>query len=198
MPLMMAISNLSYVFVVIMGAVAVARNTITIGNVQAFIQYSRQFTQPIIQTANIANIIQSTIAAAERVFEVLDETEQVPDKENVVLFNKPEGNIKLENINFGYVPEKTILKDINLNVKKGQTIAIVGPTGTGKTTLVNLLMRFYDINSGKITLDGIDIYDLKRADLRSLFGMVLQDTWLFKGVSGIILLIVKKMPLRKR
>ena len=181
MPLMIAISNISYVFVVILGGIAVAKNTITIGNVQAFIQYSRQFTQPIIQTANIANIIQSTIAAAERVFEVLDETEQVPDKENVVLFNKPEGNIKLENINFGYVPEKTILKDINLNVKKGQTIAIVGPTGTGKTTLVNLLMRFYDINSGKITLDGIDIYDLKRADLRSLFGMVLQDTWLFKG-----------------
>ncbi|MFZ2331313.1 MAG: ABC transporter ATP-binding protein, partial [Atribacterota bacterium] len=126
MPLMMAISNLSYVFVVIMGGVAVAKGTINIGNVQAFIQYSRQFTQPIVQTANIANIIQSTIAAAERVFEVFDEAEQIPDKENVVLFAKPDGNIKLEQVNFGYVPQKTILKDINLDVKKGQTIAIVG------------------------------------------------------------------------
>jgi ATP-binding cassette subfamily B protein len=181
MPLMMAISNLSYVFVVIMGAVAVARGAITIGDVQAFIQYSRQFTQPIVQTANIANIIQSTIAAAERVFEVLDEPEQIPDKENIVLISKPEGNIRLDSINFGYFPEKIVLKDINLDVKKGQTIAIVGPTGTGKTTLVNLLMRFYEIDSGKITLDGIDIRDMKRAELRSLFGMVLQDTWLFKG-----------------
>ncbi len=181
MPLMMAISNISYVLVVILGGIAVARNSITIGNVQAFIQYSRQFTQPIVQTANIANIIQSTIAAAERVFEVLDEAEQTPDEENIVLFSKPEGNIKLDNLNFGYVPEKMVLKDINLDVQKGQTIAIVGPTGTGKTTLVNLLMRFYEINSGKITLDGIDIHDLKRTELRSLFGMVLQDTWLFKG-----------------
>jgi ATP-binding cassette subfamily B protein len=181
MPLMIAISNLSYVFVVIMGGIAVARGTITIGNVQAFIQYSRQFTHPIVQTANIANIIQSTIAAAERVFEVLDEPEQIPDKDTVVLFSKPDGNIKFEQINFGYIPEKIIIKDVNVEVKKGQTIAIVGPTGAGKTTLVNLLMRFYEINSGKITLDGINISDLKRTELRSLFGMVLQDTWLFKG-----------------
>lgn len=181
MPLMIAISNISYVFVVIMGGVAVARGTITIGNVQAFIQYSRQFTQPIVQTANIANIIQSTIAAAERVFEVLDETEQIPDKENVVLLSKLTGDIKFEHISFGYKPEKMVLNDIDLDVKRGQTIAIVGPTGAGKTTLVNLLMRFYEINSGKITIDGIDIKDLTRSRLRSLFGMVLQDTWLFKG-----------------
>ncbi|MDD3655470.1 MAG: ABC transporter ATP-binding protein [Atribacterota bacterium] len=181
MPLMIAISNLSYVFVVIMGGIAIARGTITIGNVQAFIQYSRQFTHPIVQTANIANIIQSTIAAAERVFEVLDEPEQIPDKDTVVLFSKPDGNIKFEQINFGYTPEKIIIKDVNVEVKKGQTVAIVGPTGAGKTTLVNLLMRFYEINSGKITLDGINIGNLKRTELRSLFGMVLQDTWLFKG-----------------
>ncbi len=181
MPLMIAISNLSYVFVVIMGGISVARGTITIGNVQAFIQYSRQFTNPIVQTANIANIIQSTIAAAERVFEILDEPEQIPDKDNVILLSKPDGNIKLEQINFGYVPEKIIIKDVNVEVKKGQTIAIVGPTGAGKTTLVNLLMRFYEINSGRIILDGIDIRDMKRNELRSLFGMVLQDTWLFKG-----------------
>ncbi len=181
MPLMIAISNLSYVLVVIMGGIAVARGTITIGNVQAFIQYSRQFTQPIVQTANIANIIQSTIAAAERVFEVLDEPELTPDQDTVVLFSKPDGNIKLEQINFGYIPEKVIIKEINVEVKKGQTIAIVGPTGAGKTTLVNLLMRFYEINSGKIMVDGINIRNLKRTELRSLFGMVLQDTWLFKG-----------------
>lgn len=181
MPLMIAISNLSYVFVVIMGGISVARGTITIGNVQAFIQYSRQFTNPIVQTANIANIIQSTIAAAERVFEVFDEQEQIPDQQMVALFSKLDGDIRFEHINFGYTPEKEIIKDVNIDVKKGQTIAIVGPTGAGKTTLVNLLMRFYEINSGKITLDGLDIRDLKRADLRSLFGMVLQDTWLFKG-----------------
>ncbi|HOF03750.1 MAG TPA: ABC transporter ATP-binding protein, partial [Atribacterota bacterium] len=181
MPLMIAISNLSYVFVVIMGGISVARGTIAIGNVQAFIQYSRQFTNPIVQTANIANIIQSTIAAAERVFEVFDEPEQIPDQETVALFSKLDGDIRFEHINFGYTPEKEIIKDVNMDVKKGQTIAIVGPTGAGKTTLVNLLMRFYEINSGRITLDGLDIRDLKRADLRSLFGMVLQDTWLFKG-----------------
>jgi ATP-binding cassette subfamily B multidrug efflux pump len=181
MPLMMAIGNLGYVFIVILGGISVARGTITIGNVQAFIQYSRQFNQPIIQTANIANIIQSTIAAAERVFEVLDESEQIPDKKDMIRLDKAEGNIKLEHIKFGYSTEKILIKDMNIDVKKGQTIAIVGPTGAGKTTLVNLLMRFYEINDGKITFDGIDIRDMKRGELRSLFGMVLQDTWLFKG-----------------
>lgn len=181
MPLMIAIGNLGYVFIVILGGISVARGTITIGNVQAFIQYSRQFTQPIVQTANIANIIQSTIAAAERVFEVLDESEQIPDKKDIIHLDKSKGNIKLEHIKFGYNTEKILIKDMNIDVKKGQTIAIVGPTGAGKTTLVNLLMRFYEINDGKITFDGIDTRDMKRGELRSLFGMVLQDTWLFKG-----------------
>ena len=181
MPLMMAIGNLGYVFIVIFGGISVARGTITIGNVQAFIQYSRQFNQPIIQTANIANIIQSTIAAAERVFEVLDEPEQIPDKKHMIHLDKAKGDIKLEHIKFGYDTEKILIKDMDIDVKKGQRIAIVGPTGAGKTTLVNLLMRFYEIDDGKITFDGIDIRDMKRGELRSLFGMVLQDTWLFKG-----------------
>ncbi|HAJ33677.1 MAG TPA: ABC transporter [Candidatus Atribacteria bacterium] len=181
MPLMSAIGNLGYVFIAILGGILVTKGTITIGNVQAFIQYSRQFTQPIVQTANIANIIQSTIAAAERVFEVLDESEQIPDKKDMIHSDKPQGNIKLEHIKFGYNPEKILINDMNMDIKKGQTIAIVGPTGAGKTTLVNLLMRFYEINDGKITFDGIDIRDMKRGELRSLFGMVLQDTWLFKG-----------------
>lgn len=181
MPLMIAIGNLGYVLIAILGGIFVTRGTMTIGNVQAFIQYSRQFTQPIVQTANIANIIQSTIAAAERVFEVLDEPEQVPDKKDVIRLDKPQGNIKLAHVKFGYTPEKILIKDMNLEVKKGQTIAIVGPTGAGKTTLVNLLMRFYEIMEGRITFDEIDIRDIKRSELRSLFGMVLQDTWLFKG-----------------
>lgn len=181
MPLMRAIGNLGYVIIAILGGISVAKGTMTIGNVQAFIQYSRQFTQPIIQTANIANIIQSTIAAAERVFEVLDEPEQIPDKKETIDLDKPQGNIRLEHINFGYSFEKIIIKDMNIDIKKGQTIAIVGPTGAGKTTLVNLLMRFYEIDDGRITFDRIDIRDMKRGKLRSLFGMVLQDTWLFKG-----------------
>ena len=181
MPLMSAIGNLGYVFIAILGGISVAKGTMTIGNVQAFIQYSRQFTQPIVQTANIANIIQSTIAAAERVFEVLDESEQIPDKKDMIHLDKPQGNIKLTHIKFGYNPEKILINDMNMDIKKGQTIAIVGPTGAGKTTLVNLLMRFYEINDGKITLDDIDIRNIKRGELRSLFGMVLQDTWLFKG-----------------
>jgi ATP-binding cassette, subfamily B, multidrug efflux pump len=181
MPLMMAISNLSYVFIAILGGIAVTRGTVTIGNIQAFIQYSRQFSQPIVQTSNIANIIQSTIAAAERVFEVLDETEQIPDQKNPLHLDQPKGDVKFEHIKFGYSEEKILIKDMSIDVKKGRTIAIVGPIGAGKTTLVNLLMRFYEINDGKITVDGIDIRDLERGKLRSLFGMVLQDTWLFKG-----------------
>ena len=181
MPLMSAIGNLGYVFIAILGGISVAKGTMTIGNIQAFIQYSRQFTQPIVQTANIINIIQSTIAAAERVFEVLDESEQIPDKKDMIHLDKPQGNIKLTHIKFGYNPEKILIKDMNMDIKKGQTIAIVGPTGAGKTTLVNLLMRFYEINDGKITLDDIDIRNIKRGELRNLFGMVLQDTWLFKG-----------------
>ena len=181
MPLMIAISNISYVFIVILGGIAVARGTITIGNVQAFLQYSRQFTHPIVQAANIANIIQSTIAAAERVFEVLDEKEQIPEAENPIILSKPQGNIEFNHVKFGYDKNKTIIKDMSFKAKKGQIIAIVGPTGAGKTTLVNLLMRFYEIDAGKIAVDEKNILDMKRANLRDIFGMVLQDTWLFKG-----------------
>jgi len=179
--LMMAIGNLGYVFIAILGGIFVAKGTISLGNVQAFIQYSRGFTKPIVQTASIANIIQSTIAAAERVFEVLDESEQIPDKKEKTHLGKSEGNIRFEHIKFGYNTEEILIKDMNIEIKKGQTIAIVGPTGAGKTTLVNLLMRFYEINAGKITFKGIDIRDMKRGELRNIFGMVLQDTWLFKG-----------------
>ncbi len=181
MPLMIAISNLSYVFIVILGGVAVTKGTLTIGNVQAFTQYSRQFTHPIVQTANIANIIQSTIAAAERVFEVLDETEQSSEVENPINITNPEGNIEFNHVKFGYEKGRIVIKDMNFSVKRGQIIAIVGPTGAGKTTLVNLLMRFYEIDDGRIIVDGKDTRNLKRTELREIFGMVLQDTWLFKG-----------------
>jgi ATP-binding cassette subfamily B protein len=181
MPLMMAIGNLGYVFIAILGGIAVIRGKVTIGNIQAFIQYSREFSHPIVQTSNIANIIQSTIAAAERVFEVLDEAEQIADQKDLLRLEKPKGDVKFEHIKFGYSEEKILIEDMSIDVKKGQTIAIVGPIGAGKTTLVNLLMRFYEINDGKITVDGLDIRDLERGKLRSLFGMVLQDTWLFKG-----------------
>ena len=181
MPLMMAIGNLGYVFIAILGGIEVIRGKVTIGNIQAFIQYSREFSHPIVQTSNIANIIQSTIAAAERVFEVLDEVEQIPDQKDLLHLDKPKGDVKFEHIKFGYGEEKILIEDMSIDVKKGQTIAIVGPIGAGKTTLVNLLMRFYEINDGKITVDGLDIRDLERGKLRSLFGMVLQDTWLFKG-----------------
>lgn len=181
MPLMMAIGNLGYVFIAILGGIAVIRGKVTIGNIQAFIQYSREFSHPIVQTSNIANIIQSTIAAAERVFEVLDEAEQIPDQKDLLHLDQPKGDVKFEHIKFGYSEEKILIEDMSIEVKKGQTIAIVGPIGAGKTTLVNLLMRFYEINDGKITVDGIDIRDMERGKLRSLFGMVLQDTWLFKG-----------------
>jgi len=181
MPLMIAIGNLGYVFIAILGGIAVIRGKVTIGNIQAFIQYSKEFSHPIVQTSNIANIIQSTIAAAERVFEVLDEVEQIPDRKDPLHLDKPKGDVKLEHIKFGYSEEKILIEDMSIDVKKGQTIAIVGPIGAGKTTLVNLLMRFYEINDGKITVDSIDIRDMERGKLRSLFGMVLQDTWLFKG-----------------
>jgi ATP-binding cassette subfamily B protein len=181
MPLMIAIGNLGYVFIAILGGIAVIRGKVTIGNIQAFIQYSKEFSHPIVQTSNIANIIQSTIAAAERVFEVLDEAEQIPDQKNPLHLDQPKGDVKFEHIKFGYSEEKILIEDMSIDVKKGQTIAIVGPIGAGKTTLVNLLMRFYEINDGKITVDGIDIRDMERGKLRSLFGMVLQDTWLFKG-----------------
>jgi ATP-binding cassette subfamily B protein len=136
---------------------------------------------PISQTANIANIIQSTVASAERVFELLDEPEEVPDSPEATVIEIPRGEVRFQDVRFGYKPDVALIEDMNIDVKKGQTVAIVGPTGAGKTTLVNLLMRFYDVDEGKITIDGVNIQDLKRGDLRNIFGMVLQDTWLFNG-----------------
>ncbi len=181
MPLMSFINNIGYVLVCVVGGILVTRKAVEIGDVQAFIQYTRQFTQPIVQTANIANIIQSTVASAERVFELLDEEEEVPESPDARVIPFPKGEVRLHNVKFGYSQDTVILENFNIDVKQGQTIAIVGPTGAGKTTLVNLLMRFYEIGGGKITVDGIDIRDIKRGNLRSIFGMVLQDTWLFNG-----------------
>jgi ATP-binding cassette subfamily B protein len=169
------------VIVCVVGGIYVTKKMIELGDIQAFIQYSRQFTQPIIQTANIANILQSTMASAERVFEVLDENEEVPEREDALVITVPKGEVVFRNVQFGYKEDVMLMKDMNIDIKQGQTIAIVGPTGAGKTTLVNLLMRFYEINNGKITVDGYDIRDLKRNHLRTMFGMVLQDTWLFNG-----------------
>jgi ATP-binding cassette, subfamily B, multidrug efflux pump len=181
MPLMTFISNLGYVMIAVIGGIFVTQGRITVGDVQAFIQYSQQFTWPIVQTANIANVIQSTIASAERVFELLDETEEIPDRDDALVLTAPQGNVALEHVDFSYNPDSPLIEDLNIDVHQGQTIAIVGPTGAGKTTLVNLLMRFYEIDRGRITVDGVDLRDLKRGALRSLFGMVLQDTWLFNG-----------------
>lgn len=181
MPLMNFINNVSYVLICVVGGIFVTNGRISIGDIQAFIQYSRQFTQPISQTANIANILQSTMASAERVFELLDEKEQIPDKEGAQIIEKAKGDVEFKDVNFGYKENEMIIKNMNIHAKKGQTIAIVGPTGAGKTTIVNLLMRFYEINSGKIMIDGIDTREITRNNLRKIFGMVLQDTWLFNG-----------------
>lgn len=181
MPLIRFVGNIGYVAIAVAGGVFASRGVIKIGDIQAFIQYSRQFTQPITQMASMANVLQSTIAAAERVFELLDEKEEPADKLDSKLLENPRGEIRLENISFGYDADKTVIKNLDLDVKQGELVAIVGPTGAGKTTLVNLLMRFYDVNDGTITFDGINIFDLKRGNLRTMFGMVLQDTWLFEG-----------------
>ncbi|GCE06511.1 ABC transporter ATP-binding protein [Dictyobacter aurantiacus] len=181
MPLMMFIGNLGYVFVAVIGGVLVTQRAIQLGDIQAFIQYSRQFTMPITQLANIANIIQSTIASAERVFELLDEQEQIPEAVEAKVIAEPMGAVTFDHVQFGYKPDVPLMEDMNIDVKPGQTIAIVGPTGAGKTTLVNLLMRFYELNGGRIMVDGVDITELRRGNLRSMFGMVLQDTWLFNG-----------------
>ena len=181
MPLMGFIGNIGYVIVSVVGGVLVTRQAIKIGDIQAFIQYSRQFTQPITQLANIANVIQSTIASAERVFEVLDEEEEVAESSAPAVLRHPRGDVSFEHVSFGYKEDQLLIENMNVNVRQGQTVAIVGPTGAGKTTLINLLMRFYEVNGGRITIDGKDIASMKRSDLRSLFGMVLQDTWLFNG-----------------
>lgn len=181
MPLMGFVNNIGYVVVSVVGAVLVTRQAIQIGDVQAFIQYARQFGQPVVQVASIANIIQSTIASAERVFELLDESEEVPDSPDPAVLTAPRGEVVLEKVSFRYKPDVPLIEDLDLTGKPGQVIAIVGPTGAGKTTLVNLLMRFYEIAGGRITIDGVDIRRMRRGDLRRLFGMVMQDTWLFHG-----------------
>ncbi|WP_054024107.1 ABC transporter ATP-binding protein [Bacillus sp. FJAT-28004] len=183
MPLMSFINNIGYVLISVVGGILVTRQAIKIGDIQAFIQYARQFSQPLTQTANIANIIQSTIASAERVFELLDEQEESaePSGKDAAVIAAPQGNVRFEHVKFGYKEDVVLIGDMNIDVKQGQMVAIVGPTGAGKTTLVNLLMRFYEINEGSITVDGVNITQLRRGDLRMLFGMVLQDTWLFNG-----------------
>lgn len=179
MPMMMFIGNISYVLISVVGGILVTQRSISIGDIQAFITYTRQFTQPITQTANIANIVQSTVAAAERVFELLDEEEEVKEVTTHQLA-KADGAVAFEHVDFGY-GEQLLIEDMNIDVKPGQTVAIVGPTGAGKTTLINLLMRFYELNHGVIRIDGIDTRKMSREDLRTTFGMVLQDTWLFNG-----------------
>ncbi len=180
-PLMNFVGNVGYVAVAILGGYFAVKGRITVGNIQSFIQYNKQFTQPIGQVAQISSTIQSMLAAAERIFEFLEEKEEVEDVKNPLSTDGLKGNIKFEHVHFGYDPEKTIINDFNADVKDGQKIAIVGPTGAGKTTMVKLLMRFYDVNSGAILLDGHNIKEFKRGELRKMFGMVLQDTWLFGG-----------------
>lgn len=175
------IGNIAYVAVCVLGGYLAVSNSIQVGDIQAFIRYVRQFNNPMSQTAGIANTLQSTAAAAERVFIFLAEKEEIPDKVNPVILKDLKGNIAFNNVVFGYDKDIEIIKNFSAEIKAGQKVAIVGPTGAGKTTLVNLLMRFYDVDSGSITIDGIDIRDIKRSDLRQLFGMVLQDTWLFNG-----------------
>ncbi len=180
-PAMMLVSNLNYVAIAVIGGLRVASGNLSIGDIQAFIQYSRQFTQPINQLASLANMLQSGIASAERVFEFLDVDEQSPDPVDAQTVVSPKGRVAFEAATFSYSSNKPLITDLSLVAEPGQTIAIVGPTGAGKTTLVNLLMRFYELNGGAITLDGVDIAKMRRDDLRSSMGMVLQDTWLFGG-----------------
>ncbi len=183
MPLMSMVSNIGYVFISVVGGIMVTKGSITIGNIQAFIQYARQFSMPLVQTANIANVIQSTIASAERVFELLDEEEEIPEVADnaAVTLIEPRGDVAMHGVSFGYKEDALLIENMDIDVKSGQMVAIVGPTGAGKTTLVNLLMRFYELNAGHITIDGQDITRMKRGHLRNLYGMVLQDTWLFNG-----------------
>jgi ATP-binding cassette subfamily B protein len=181
MPTMMFVGNLGFVFVAVIGGVLVTRQSIAIGDVQAFIQYARQFSMPIMQLSGIANMIQLTVVAAERVFELLDEPEEAPDAPDATVIAEPQGAVRFDGVHFRYKEDVPLIEDLSLDVTPGQTIAIVGPTGAGKTTLVNLLMRFYDVDGGSIRIDGVDIRRLKRGALRRIFGMVLQDTWLFSG-----------------
>ena len=180
-PVMNFIGNVGYVAVAVAGGYLAIQGTITVGNIQSFIQYNKQFTQPINQIAQISSMLQAMVAAAERVFEFLEEEEEKDTAKSGIDAEKLQGNVKFEHVKFGYDPETTIINDFNCDVKDGQKIAIVGPTGAGKTTMVKLLMRFYDVTDGAILVDGINIKDFERGDLRKMFGMVLQDTWLFGG-----------------
>ncbi|HEX6346276.1 ABC transporter ATP-binding protein [Umezawaea sp.] len=181
MPAMMFLSNLSYVVVAVVGGLRITSGTMSLGEVQAFLQYSRQFTQPLTQVASMANLMQSGVASAERVFELLDAEEQSPDPADASLPAERRGRVEFHDVSFSYRPEQPLIEHLSLVAEPGQTVAIVGPTGAGKTTLVNLVMRFYELDAGRITLDGVDITRLRREDLRSQIGMVLQDTWLFGG-----------------
>ena len=181
MPLLMFVGNLGYVAIAVIGGLLTNNGMLTVGSIQAFMQYSRQFTQPITDIANMFNILQSTAAGAERVFMLLDEEEEIPESSNPILLKNIKGQIDFKGVDFSYIPEKELIKNLNLDIRAGHTIAIVGPTGAGKTTLVNLLMRFYELQNGAIYIDDHDIVDLSRGDLRNQFGMVLQDTWLFNG-----------------
>lgn len=180
-PVMNFVGNLGYVAVAVVGGVLTVKGSIEVGDIQSFIQYVRNFTQPIIQIAQVSNMLQSTAAAAERVFEFLNEEEEDQTVEHPVKLEKMEGRVEFEHVQFGYDPEKVIIHDFNCQVQPGQMVAIVGPTGAGKTTMVKLLMRFYDVNAGCIKVDGYNVKDFNRSELRENFGMVLQDTWLFKG-----------------
>lgn len=180
-PIMMFVGNLGYVAVAVSGSLLAIRGVIEVGDIQAFIQYVKNFTQPITQVAQVSNMLQSMAAAAERVFEFLDEKEEDVNAENPVRLERVEGSVSFEHVKFGYNADKIIIHDFSSEVKPGQMVAIVGPTGAGKTTMVKLLMRFYDVNAGKIIVDGHDIREFNRSELRESFGMVLQDTWLFKG-----------------
>ena len=180
-PAITVISNLNYVAIAVIGGIRVATGQMTLGDVVAFIQYSRQFTFPIMQTASIVNVLQSAVASAERVFELLDEGEEIPNLAEPIALDRAAGAVAFEDVSFRYEPDRPLIDDLDLVVGAGRTVAIVGPTGAGKTTLVNLLMRFYEIDAGRICVDGIDIRQLTRDDLRRQFGMVLQDTWLFHG-----------------
>ena len=181
MPMMMFVGNLGYVAVAVLGGFLVINNQIQIGDMQSFIQYVRQFTQPISQLAQISNMFQSMVAAAERVFEVLEEKEEDVTNGKEISHEEIKGNVDFEHVHFGYSEDKIIINDFNCKVEPGQTVAIVGPTGAGKTTMIKLLMRFYDVNQGAILVDGHDLREFNRYNLRENFGMVLQDTWLFKG-----------------
>ncbi|MBZ3934850.1 ABC transporter ATP-binding protein [Methanimicrococcus blatticola] len=181
MPVLFSVQNIGYVFVCIIGCLFVLAGSMNIGNVQSFILYSKQFTQPISQISTVITTIQSTIAAAEHVFEILDEEEEQPDSADAISVVNPDGAVVFDHVSFGYESGKTVIHDLNLNIYPGESVAIVGPTGAGKTTILNLLMRFYEIDGGRILIDGTDITQMKRNDLRNMFGMVLQTPWLFNG-----------------